>query len=160
MKENVFDVLMYLFENYMDDSSEFSPDQDSLTDELSRAGFPHGEITKAFNWLEGLSMLHDEEEILVATGNSQAMRHYSLIEQEKINLECRNFMLHMEQLGVLESRTREIVIDRMMALGVDEITLEQLRWIILLVLYNQPDHEQAYALLEDMVFDEDRSSLH
>lgn len=160
MKENVFDVLMFLFENYMDDGSEFNPDQETLTDELSRAGFPHGEITKAFHWLEGLSILHDEEEVLVASGNPLAIRHYSPLEQEKISLECRNFLVHMEYIGVLEPRTREIVIDRIMALDVDEISMDQLRWIILLVLYNQPDQEQAYALLEDMVFDESQVQLH
>ena len=44
MKENVFDVLMYLFENYMDEGTEFQPDQEALTHELTQAGFRRGEI--------------------------------------------------------------------------------------------------------------------
>ena len=59
MKENVFDVLMYLFENYMDEGPEFNPDQERLTAELAEAGFARGEIGKAFSWLEGLSELRD-----------------------------------------------------------------------------------------------------
>ena len=57
MKESMFDVLMYLFENYMEEDTEFNPDQESLTTELSQAGFPRVEISKAFSWLEGLSGL-------------------------------------------------------------------------------------------------------
>ena len=53
MKENVFDVLMYLFENYMDEDPEVDQDQEALTSELTQAGFPKGEIRKAFSWLEG-----------------------------------------------------------------------------------------------------------
>ena len=49
MKENVFDVLMYLFENYMDEGTEFQPDQEALTYELTQAGFRRGEIRKAFS---------------------------------------------------------------------------------------------------------------
>ena len=41
MKENMFDVLMYLFEHYyMDEETELSPDRESLHTELVEAGFP------------------------------------------------------------------------------------------------------------------------
>ena len=39
MKENVLDVLMYLFETYVDTEEDPEPDQHELRDELSRAGF-------------------------------------------------------------------------------------------------------------------------
>ena len=48
MKENMFDVLMYLFENYyMDEELEMSPDRESLHTELVEAGFPASEISQA-----------------------------------------------------------------------------------------------------------------
>ena len=49
MKENMLEVLMYLFENYMIEGNEFEPDQEILSAELSRAGFGDGEINKAFD---------------------------------------------------------------------------------------------------------------
>ena len=56
MKENVFDVLMYLFENYyMDDDGAVTPDRDIVQQELSQAGFPALQIDRAFQWMEGLS---------------------------------------------------------------------------------------------------------
>jgi hypothetical protein len=36
----------------------------------------------------------------------------------------------------------------------DDIDLHQLKWIILMVLFNQPGREEAYAWLEDLVFDD------
>ena len=55
MKENFFDVLMYLFENYFYEEPEEQPDRDSLEQNLHEAGFTNGEIEKAFNWLDGLA---------------------------------------------------------------------------------------------------------
>lgn len=158
-KENVFDVLMYLFENYMDEGPEFQPDQGALTHELSLAGFHKGEISKAFLWLEGLSDQRDRPE-RKPVANSQSLRQFGDAELVRLNAECRGFLLFMEQCGVLDATTREIVIDRAMALDLEELALEQLKWIILMVLFNQPGHEHAYALLEDLVFDEMQGHLH
>jgi len=160
MKENVFDVLMYLFENYMDEGAEFHPDQESLTTELTEAGFPRGEIRKAFHWLEGLSAVRDRAHDLPLPGGGLALRHYTAPEMEKLDAACRGFLLYMEGSGVLDSTTRELVIDRAMALEVEELTLDQLKWVMLMVLFNHPGSENAYHLLEDLVFDEMQGHLH
>ena len=77
MKENVFDVLMYLFENYMDEGTEFQPDQEALTYELTQAGFRRGEIRKAFSWLDGLSFLRENNTDRSRPAGSAAIRHYT-----------------------------------------------------------------------------------
>ncbi len=159
MKENVIDVLMYLFENYMDEGPEFNPDQESLAVELSQAGFPRGEISKAFSWLEGLSTLRTHA-VQPAPGRSSSLRLYSTHEREKVQVEARGFILFLEQSGVLDSVTRELVIERIMALDTDQIDLEQLKWVILMVLFNQPGQEHAYAWMEDLVFEGLQDRLH
>lgn len=159
MKENVFDVLMYLFENYMDEGTEFHPDQEALTHELTQAGFRRGEIHKAFSWLDGLSLLH-QGAAGARAGGSAAIRHYTPKEQEKLDAECRGYLHFMEAGGVIDPATREVIIDRLMALETEEITLDQIKWVMLLVLFNQPGQEHAYHMLEDMVFDEMQGHLH
>lgn len=154
MKESMFDVLMYLFENYMEEGSEFNPDREVLTTELSQAGFPRGDISKAFSWLEDLSSMRDNLSELPTASAPGSLRVYSTEEQEHIDLEGRGFLLFMEQNGVIDSITRELVIDRLMALEADSITLDQLKWVILMVMFNRPGHEHAYTILEDIVFDE------
>lgn len=158
MKQNVFDVLMYLFENYMEDEIGFEEDQDVLQEVLLEAGFRQNEIGKAFDWLEGLAELQDEAMPVAVPSGS--LRVYSEPELEKIDTECRGFILFMEQMGVLDSATREMVIDRVMALEEDEVDLEQLKWVILMVLFNQPGREAAFAWMEDLVLDETAGVLH
>jgi len=160
MKENVFDVLMYLFENYMDEGTEFQPDQEALTHELTQAGFRRGEIRKAFNWLDGLSALRENSAGQPRQKTASAIRHYTPQEQEKLDEECRGYLQFMEASGVIDPATRELVIDRLMALEADEIALDQLKWVMLLVLFNQPGQEYAYHMLEDLVFDEMQGHLH
>ena len=60
MKENVLDVLMYLFETYVDTDEDPEPDQNELRDELAGAGFGDAEIDRALDWLEGLTDDHDD----------------------------------------------------------------------------------------------------
>ncbi|MCR4345763.1 MAG: DUF494 domain-containing protein [Sulfuricaulis sp.] len=163
MKENVFDVLMYLFENYMDEGTEFHPDQEALTFELTQAGFHRGEIRKAFSWLDGLSTLRENRENntdQLRAGRPVSIRHYSPNEQERLDEECRGYLHFMEASGVIGPATREVIIDRLMALETDDVALDQIKWVMLLVLFNQPGQEYAYHMLEDMVFDEMQGHLH
>ena len=55
MNENVVDILIYLYENYMDGEQAPPTDQNELRDELLQAGFPALEIGKAFDWLDDLA---------------------------------------------------------------------------------------------------------
>ncbi len=158
MKENILEVLMYLFENYMNDEIEFDADEESLRTELEQAGFHKAEISKAFLWLEGLAGLQDGTEALVL--NAESIRIYTAEEIEKLDLDSRGFLMFLEQTGVLDHNTREMVIDRVMALESEEIDLEQLKWVVLMVLFNQPGREAAYAWMEDLVFEEIPGAMH
>ncbi len=159
MKENVFDVLMYLFENYVDEGPDFDPDREMLDAELARAGFARGEIRRAFSWLEELSALRA---CIVAPpcAAPTSMRHYASREQDRLNAECRGFLHTLEVSGVLSPLTREIVIDRAMALEDEDIDIEQLKWVARMVLFNQPGEEAAYDILESLVTDDIPAILH
>ena len=158
MKENILEVLMYLFENYMNDEIEFDTDEESLRTELEEAGFQKVEISKAFVWLEGLAGLQDGTVPLAFSAES--IRVYTAEESEKLDLDSRGFLMFLEQTGVLDHNLREMVIDRVMALESEEIDLEQLKWVVLMVLFNQPGHEAAYAWMEDMVFEDAPGIVH
>ena len=61
---------------------------------------------------------------------------------------------------MLDHHSRELVIDRIMALGTDEIDTDIVKWVVLMVLFNQPGQEAAYAWMEDYVFEETANRLH
>ena len=56
--------------------------------------------------------------------------------------------------------TRELVVDRVMALESEAIDLEQLKWVVLMVLFNQPGQETMFSWMEDFVFDREACRLH
>ncbi len=41
-----------------------------------------------------------------------------------------------------------------------EVSLEDLKWVVLMVLFNAPGHETAYAQMEDLIFEEPTGLLH
>ena len=155
MKENIFDVLMYLFENYMEDEIEMLPDSDVIRTELLEAGFESCEVNKAFDWLESLSLQRT-----IKPTAAPAFRIFCAQEKAKLDLECRDLIMFLEQSGILNSSNREIVIDRAMALENEEISLEKLKWIVLMVLLSQPDEEVAFSRMEDIVYDLVPAYLH
>jgi len=155
MKENIFDVLMYLFENYMEEEIEMFPDSDVIRTELLEAGFESCEVTKAFDWLDSLSLEQTVNSSVTAT-----FRIFCAQEIAKLDLECRNLIMFLEQNGILNSVNREIVIDRAMALENEEISMEKLKWIVLMILLSQPDEEIAFSRMEDFVYDLIPNYLH
>ena len=62
MKESVLDVLIYLFDNYVEEELEISPDQEDLKSQLIQAGFADTQVNKAIDWLECLALRKDELE--------------------------------------------------------------------------------------------------
>ena len=159
MKQTVLDVLIYLFEHYMEDDVEFSVDPETLRVELKEAGFEDAQVSKAFDWLEGLAAQRDDGVAAILPG-SKAIRVFTAQETRKIDLESRGFLVFLEQVGVLEAHSRELVIDRLMALESEEIDLEQVKWVVLMVLFNQPGQEEAFTWMEDLVMEEFVGSLH
>ena len=138
----MFDILMYLFENYIHSEAEVMVDHDLLTDELTRAGFHQDEIYKALAWLEKLAALQDTEAYpyLTRVGN-QAFRIYTADESQILDVECRGFLLFLEQVNLLDFTTREMVIDRVMEIDTKFFSIDDLKWVVLMVLFNVPGKE-------------------
>jgi Smg protein len=69
--------------------------------------------------------------------SSAASRAYAPRELAKLGTECRGLLMHFEQSAILSAQTREHVIERALAATGDELTVEQLKLIVLMVLWNQ-----------------------
>ena len=162
MKESILDVLLYLFEHYFTDDADLVRDRDSLRsgplfDELGKAGFSPAEINKAFEWLDAQAQQRPSASAPRANG---PVRVYFGPELDKLDVECRGFLLFLEQHGVLDADQRELVLDRAMALDQDEIDLDDLKWVVLMVLFNQPGSEAAYAWMETQMFEDEPEPVH
>jgi Smg protein len=157
----MFDILMYMFENYIHSEAELFVDHKELTNELSRAGFQEVEIYKALDWLEKLADLQQSENRPFANaGNHLSTRIYTADEMTRLDVECRGFILFLEHVNVLNFESREMVIDRVSELDQSVMCIDDLKWVILMVLVNIPGHEQAYSQMENLVFEQAEGPLH
>jgi Smg protein len=158
MNENVVDILIYLYENYMDGDPSNTSDQAVIHEELLQAGFPEHEIDKAFVWMDELAMRQEMQSHQVQTENS--IRIYTEKEQNRLDVDCRGLLLFLEQNSIVDQQSRELVIDRALALDTPQFGVEELKWIILMVLMSQPGQESAFAQMEDLVYNDIPVYLH
>ena len=140
---------MYLFENHFEEEGNLGADEDALKFELRHAGFAEGQVNKAFDWLDGLTRRRDSI-VPWNVGDRPALRVFNAEEMNKLDTECRGFILFLEQAGILDAPDREMVVDRLMALESGDIDMQQVQWVVLMVLLNQPGKEAAYTWMEDI----------
>jgi Smg protein len=160
MKENVLDVLMYLFDHVFDADMETETDQDTLTDELEAAGFDKGEIDKAFDWLDDLRLAEDRAECLKGQG-AGSMRIYAERELQRFSAGCHGFLVFMEQCAIIDAQLREMIIERAMALETPEIDLEHLKWVTMMVLCNSNrEGGPPVEWVEELMLDEFTDVMH
>jgi Smg protein len=157
MKESILDVLLYLFEHYFTEDADPVRDRDSLQSGLLQAGFSPAETGKAFDWLDALAAQRPSHAASRADGPT---RLFSPREEAKLDVECRGFLMFLEQHGVIDADRRELVVDRAMALDQDELDLDDLKWVVLMVLFNQPGAEAAYAWMETQMFIDEPETVH
>jgi Smg protein len=155
----MFEVLMFIFENYMDSNVSLRADNQTMVVELENVGFTRYEIDRALDWLEGLTRFQTAVESAPMLA-SRSIRHYLPEESEQLGVDGRGFLLYLEQLSILDPVTREIVIDRVMALDGKEVDLGRVKWVVLMVLFSQPDKKSALSLLQDMILSDAFDVLH
>ena len=159
MKESVLDILIYLFENYFDAELELAPepDRDTLKEELERAGFSEREVGRALEWLEQLCA---DPERAGSIPPSRSIRVFDPREHARLDNDCRGYILYLENIGIVNAAQRELVIDRLLALDSRQIDIEQVKWVVLMVLFSQPGQENALLRMEDLVFDGRAEAVH
>ncbi|NVJ59231.1 MAG: DUF494 domain-containing protein [Gammaproteobacteria bacterium] len=152
MKTDVLDVLMYIFERFQDQDFVVVEEAGKLSSELTEVGFSDGEIDSALDWIDGLVDLRDsasreEQDTTKATFSN---RIFTDKERVVLSIQAQGFLYHLQNLGVLDAATREVVIERIMALDIEGVDLEQVKWVTMMVMFNLPGQESACAWLENI----------
>jgi Smg protein len=130
----MYDILVFLFENCQ--QAELAYDSDRVAKKLSAAGFEDSDISEAMHWLDGV--LHAPQGVREALPDlSASFRAYAPRELAKLDAACRGFLMTLEHSGILSAETRELVIDRALAASGDSLSLEQLKLVVLMVVWNQ-----------------------
>ena len=153
----MFELLIYMFENYL--SSKSKLDLNNMSLELEAAGFDNDEIKIAFDWFTQLKVMSDKVPLKLKNRTKPKLRIYTANEIEKISPDALGFLIFLEQAQVLNDYEREIIIDRSMALNQNFISIDEIRWIVMMTLWNN-GKENYYLFVEDALYQKEQFSLH
>ncbi len=84
MKETILDVLMFMFQSYIEDGNDSEIDRNFLHKNLSMAGFADKNIEKAFDWFERLPS--DEESFLLNKPTQKSYRLYRIPQEMRLTI--------------------------------------------------------------------------
>lgn len=143
----MFDILVFLFENYFQAGGY--PDQETLSKRLSAAGFDSRDISQALTWLSGLERAgksSSRSQPIPSTG----FRYYTEPELSTLTADARGFLLFLESAGVVSVLQRELIIERVMALEEPAVDLDKVKLIVLMVLWSQ-DETLDSLVLEELI---------
>lgn len=152
-------ILMYLFERYITVET-ILPEPEALTDELSQAGFRAHDINAAFRWL---AELEESRHAYIPSDTlpQHSYRIYTLGEQQALGEDNLAFLQFLHSHQLINHATRELIIDRALAMGHKKIDEEDFRWITLFVLSSQALEHQVPEWMEQLIFMDHRSeTLH
>jgi len=152
----MFDILVYLFENYY--TPQACPAADVLARRLAAAGFEHDDIDDALGWLYGLAET-TERCVDLAHAMGTGTRVYTESEYQQLGTEAIGFIAFLESAGVLPTALREIVIDRAQAASESPVPLAKVKIIALMVLWSQ-EAEIDNLVLEELLEDDNTRRLH
>jgi len=161
MKEDMFDVLLYLFEKYISEYPHILPEKpEALTDALEDAGFKNTSINKAFVWLEGLIELQTLESHHHPKKN-HSIRIFNAEEQARLGETGIGFIIFLEEHHIIDTHSRELIMDRLLALENFKIDLEQVKWVTLIVLYHKHQDKNELEMIEEiLLLDNTSETLH
>ena len=129
----MYDIFVYLFENCR--RTDLSQNNELVAKRLFAAGFEESDISEALSWLDG--MLHaPHRSVASLPAPSRALRTFAAKECAKLDAGCRGLVMRLENIGVLDPVLRELVMDRAMAAAGRTLSLDQLKLIVLMVLWN------------------------
>lgn len=143
----MYDILAYLFENCQ--QAELADDRDRVVRKLSAAGFEDSDISEALHWLAGVLSAPRGSPSRPLPDARASFRAFAPRELAKLDAECRGFLITLEQSGILTAETRELVLERSLAASGATLSLDQLKLIVLMVLWNQQT-STSQLLAEDL----------
>ena len=158
----MFDVLVYLYETYY--RPEACPEPAALTRKLSAAGFEPDEIAKALDWLTDLArtshaFAEHQPPQRMAPGFSDSSRVYAACESDQLGSAVIGFIQFLESAHMLNPVQREIIIERALAASEPPLSLDKLKVIVLMVLWNEGKEPEG-LMFDELFLDDDPIEPH
>ena len=151
----MFDILLYLYEKYL--GGAVSTDPDTLQRELSGIGFEEDEIASALTWLQDLERLIAPAESFHEP-SPISFRCYAPEEKTRIGVEGLGFLMFLQSSSILSPVQLEWVLDRVMAIDCETLSIDQLKWIVIMVRAAHAENKE-FLVLQELLFRENETTL-
>ena len=126
------ELIAFLIEHFQDFDS--CPSGGDLGHVLEEVGFDEADIHKLLMLID---VLIEASQWEVAEQSGTAMRVYWAEESDRLPMEVRGLLHYLEQAGALDAGQREFVINALMFMPAEDITVDMAKVMSLLVLWAQ-----------------------
>lgn len=148
----MIEILVYLFHTYADFSAR--PGRDVLANKLQAAGFAQPDVAATLEWLEALRP--EGRDAPAQQLDPLACRIYTDDERARLGHDGIAFISFLEHNRMLDTRLRELIIERAEAFGDGPLNMERLKIIVLIALWSQ-DCNVGGLLLEELLSEADET---
>ena len=133
MKERIFDILVWL----MSEMQHKTVNEIDLAD-LKDRGYTQSEINAAFTWIEENVMPFETfRSTRSARPGAGSRRVFHAAEKLLLTTESQGYLIQLSELGLIDDRDFEMVLERAMSSGFEKISVDDLREVVATVLLSK-----------------------
>jgi uncharacterized protein Smg (DUF494 family) len=133
MKEKVVELLIYIMTEIQDNKRISDID---LSD-LKTRGYTQSEISAAFSWIYENSELKGQRRSSRVRAGESSRRVLHDAEKAVLSTESQGYLIQLRELGLLDEKNFETVIERAMMAGYEKLSVTELREIVASVLFTR-----------------------
>lgn len=130
MKERVVEILVYLMSEIEANKRLSEIDLNALQSK----GYTQSEISAAFSWLYDNLPVQDGVVVRGAIASKESRRILHDAEKLMLTTDAQGYLMQLCEVGLLENRDLENVIERAMMSGLEKLSIYELREIVAAVL--------------------------
>lgn len=152
----MLEILVYIFEHYMEYDTYLRVSEEEVTTSLRGKGYFSRDIQQALAWLTALNnpapaAFHPE--------HTFAMRHYSANENACLGKKGLAFLAYLQRTDIIDAATREIIIERALALWSSHMPLRYLKWVAMIVLFSKKTDKKNMLWMQDLVLHNQKTKV-
>jgi uncharacterized protein Smg (DUF494 family) len=130
MKERIVEILMYIMSEMQSNNGIADID----FGDLKEKGYSQSEISAAFSWLYDNIRQNDigvSHEGMPIAGSRRVLHE---VEKQMLSTEAQGYLIQLRELGLLDDRDLELVIERVVLSGFEKLNPGELQELVASVL--------------------------
>ena len=139
MYERIIEIIVFVIAELRQNKTI----EDINLDELQKRGYTSAEISTAFSWIVDRYELAEKFIVNEEYSNTNSFRILHAAEQELFTQEAWGEMLQYHVLGILRNEHIELLIERAVMLGLQEVDSAQLKQFIATIIFNAQFNQQS-----------------